>query len=121
MYKKVGKGNVVFLVLYVDEILLIGNNKKMLSSVRTWLSNQFEMKDMGDAGHILGIEVIRDREKRMLCLSQEPYIDTVLSRFSIQDTKKGFLPFRHRIHLSQEIYPKTASEIAEMRRIPYAL
>ena len=120
VYKKVEKGNVVFLVLYVDDILLIGNNKKMLSSVRTWLSSQFEMKDMGDAGHILGIKVLRNRGKKMLCLSQESYIDTVLRRFSMQDAKKGFLPFRHGIHLSQEMCPKTASEIAEMRRIPYA-
>ena len=120
MYKKVEKGNVVFLVLYVDDILLIGNNKKMLSSVRTWLSSQFEMKDMGDAGHILGIKVLRNRGKKMLCLSQESYIETVLRRFSMQDAKKGFLPFRHGIQLSQEMCPKTASEIAEMRRIPYA-
>ena len=56
----------------------------------------------------------------MLCLSQESYIETVLRRFSMQDAKKGFLPFRHGIHLSQEMCPKTTSEIAEMRRIPYA-
>ena len=49
VYKKVEKGNVVLLVLYVDDILIIRNNKKMLSSVRTWLSSQFEMKDIATA------------------------------------------------------------------------
>ena len=63
LYRKVEKGNVVFLVLYVDDILLIGNSKIMLSSVRIWLSNQFEMKDIGEAGHILGIKVLRDCER----------------------------------------------------------
>ncbi|XP_042067219.1 uncharacterized protein LOC121810525 [Salvia splendens] len=82
--------------------------------------HMFGMKDMGEVGHILGIKVLRDREKRMLCLSQESYIEVVLGRFSMQDFKKGFLRFRHGIHLSQEMCPKTPSEIEEMRRIPYA-
>ena len=62
-----------------------------------------------------------DREKRTLCLSQELYIDTVLRRFRMEDAKKGFLSFRNGVHLSQEMCPKTPSEIVEMRRIPYTL
>ena len=110
----------VFLVLYVDDILLIGNNVKVLSDVRVWLSKHFDMKDLGEAGHILGIKVIRDRKRRMMCLSQESYIDTVVSRFSMQNSKKGFLPFRHGISLSKEQCPKTLEEIEMMREIPYA-
>ena len=55
-----------FLVLYVDDILLIGNNVEMLSSIKAWLFKQFEMKDLGEVAYILGIKVIRDRKKRML-------------------------------------------------------
>jgi hypothetical protein len=120
VYKK-SDGNVVaFLVLYVDDILLIGNNKKVLSNIRVWLSKQFDMKDLGEAGHILGIRIIRDRQKRMLCLSQATYVDTVLARFSMQNSKKGFVPFRHGIHLSKEMCPQTQSEIDEMKGVPYA-
>ena len=54
----------VFLVLYVDDILLIGNNVKMLSSIKAWLFKQFEIKDIGEATYILGIKVIRDRKKK---------------------------------------------------------
>ena len=110
----------VFLVLYVDDILLIGNNVKMLSDVRVWLSKQFDMKDLGEVGHILGIKDIRDRKKRMLCLSQASYIDTILARFSMQNSKKGFLPFRHGVPLSKEMCPKTSKEIEEMKAVPYA-
>ena len=66
---------VVFVILYVDDILLIGNDVGTLSSVKVWLSNQFDMKDLGDASHILGIKLVRDRQKRMLGLSQASYID----------------------------------------------
>ena len=120
VYKKCEGNAVVFLVLYVDDILLIGNNVKVLSTVRVWLSKQFEMKDLGEAGHILGIKVIRDRKKRMLALSQEAYIDTLINRFSMQNSKKGFLPFRHGVVLSQEQCPKTPKEIESMKAVPYA-
>ena len=75
MYKKCCGNVVVFLVLYVDDILLIENDVGTLSFVKVWLSAQFDMKDLGEASHILGIKLLRDRQKRMLDLSQASYID----------------------------------------------
>ena len=51
---------VTFLVLYVDDILLIGNDVRVMSSVKIWLSSQFDMKDLGEASYILGIKLWRD-------------------------------------------------------------
>ena len=84
-----------FLVLYVDDILLIGNNVGMLSIVKVWLANTFDMKDLGELSYILGIKLFRDRKRRIMGLSQVTYIEKVLSRFSIDNSKKGLLPFRH--------------------------
>ena len=97
---------VVFLILYVDDILLIGNNVGILSSVKVWLSKQFDMKDLGETSHILGIKLLRDRQKRMLGLSQAFYIDQILAKFSMQNSKKGFVPFRVGISLSSDQRPK---------------
>lgn len=52
-----------FLVLYVDDILLIGNDIPSLQTVKTWLRNNFSMKDLGDVTYILGIEIYRDRSR----------------------------------------------------------
>ena len=82
----------IFLVLYVDDILLIGNYVETLSNVKKWLAEQFQMKDLGEASYILGIQIIRDRKNKHLALSQASYIDKVLARFSMQDSKKGLLP-----------------------------
>ena len=68
----------MLLVLYVDDILLIGNDVGVMSSVKVWLSSQFDMKDLGEAKFILGIKLWRDRKNRMLDLSQAGYIDKVL-------------------------------------------
>ena len=75
MYKKCDGSVVVFLMLYVDDILLIGNDVGVLSLVKVWLSSQFDMKDLGEASHILGIKLLQDRKQRMLGLSHATYID----------------------------------------------
>ena len=92
----------VFLVLYVDDILLIGNDVETLSNVKKWLAEKFQMKDLGEASYILGIQIIRDRKNKLLELSQASYIDKVLARFSMQDSKRGLLPTRHGIILPKE-------------------
>ena len=120
MYKKFDGSVVVFSVLYVDDILLIGNDVGVLSSVKVWLSSQFDMKDLGEASHILGIKLLRDRKQRMLGLSQATYIDKILAHVSMQDSKKGFLPFKHGITLSKDQCPKTPNEIEKMKAVPYA-
>ena len=120
VYKYIKEKKVVFLVLYVDDILLIGNDVETLSNVKKWLAEQFQMKDLGEASDILGIQIIRDRKNKLLALSQASYIDKVLARFSMQDSKKGLLPTRHGIILSKEQCPKTPQEEEDMRRILYA-
>ena len=56
----------------------------------------------------------------MLGLSQARYIDKVIERFSMQNSKKGLLPFRHRVPLSNDQRPKTLEEENMMRQVPYA-
>ena len=53
VYKRHRDNVVMFLVIYVDDILLIGNDVEVMSSVNVWLSSQFDMKDLGMANFIL--------------------------------------------------------------------
>ena len=57
VYKKESGSSVAFLILYVDDILLIGNDIPILESVKTSLKNSFSMKDLGAAAYILGIKI----------------------------------------------------------------
>ena len=61
VYKKVSGSLVVFLVLYVDDILLIGNDVPMLNGVKSSLMKIFSMKDLGEVVYVLGIRIYRDR------------------------------------------------------------
>ena len=53
VYKKISGSTVTFLILYVDDILLIENDIPMLILVKVWLSKEFAMKDLGEASYIL--------------------------------------------------------------------
>nr|AAL83352.1 Putative polyprotein [Oryza sativa Japonica Group]AAN04499.1 Putative polyprotein [Oryza sativa Japonica Group]AAP51930.1 retrotransposon protein, putative, Ty1-copia subclass [Oryza sativa Japonica Group] len=121
VYKKISGNALVFLILYVDDILLIGNDIPMLESVKTSLKNSFSVKDLGEAAYILGIRIYRDRSKRLIGLSQSTYIDKVLKRFNMQDSKKGFLSMSHGINLGKNRCPQMTDERSKMSVIPYAL
>ena len=69
MYEKVSGSEFIFLVLYVDDILIIRNDISELQYVKIWLSRNFSMKDLGEATYILGIKIYRDRSRRLLSLS----------------------------------------------------
>ncbi|KAL0411170.1 UNVERIFIED_CONTAM: hypothetical protein Slati_3706700 [Sesamum latifolium] len=119
IYKKISGSSVAYLVLSVDDILLIENDVKMLGDIKAWLSTQFSMKDMGEASYILGIKIYRDRSRRMLGLIQSSYIEKVLKRFKMKHSKQGLLPMRHGIKLSKKKSPKTDAELKRMSNIPY--
>jgi len=78
VYTKRSKYKFVILSLYVDDILIAGNDKEYVNHVKGWLSSNFEMKDMGEAAYILGVKISRDYSNRLLSLSQEPYIHKIL-------------------------------------------
>ena len=102
VYKRHQDKVVIFLVLYVDDILLIGIDVGVMSLVKIWLSGQFDIKNLGEASYILGIKLCRDRKNRILGLSQARYIDKVLEQFSMQNSKRGLLHFRHGLPFSND-------------------
>ena len=120
VYKKVNGSSVAFLVLYVDDILLVGNDMELLNSIKGYLNNSFSMKDLGEAAYILGINIYRDRSRRLIGLSQSTYLDKVLKKFKMNHAKKGFLPMLQGKALSKTQCPTTADERERMSKIPYA-
>jgi hypothetical protein len=112
--------SVAFLVLYVDDILLIGNDVQMLNNVKEYLNSKFSIKYMGKAAYVLYIKIYRDRSRSLLALSQNTYLDKVLKRFKMEDSKRGFLPIMKHVPLSVTQCLETEKEKSMMSNIPYA-
>jgi hypothetical protein len=67
----------------MDDILLACSDKDMLHETKHFLSSNFDMKDLGEASNVLGIEIHRDRSKRVLVLSQNAYFERVLKKYNM--------------------------------------
>jgi hypothetical protein len=119
-YLKMSGSNFTILVLYVDDILLASNSLDMLHESKRLLSHNFDMKDLGEASYVIGIEIHRDRINGTLGLSQKAYIDRVLTRFNMQHSSPSVAPVVKGDVFGSFQCPKTEDEKAQMRMIPYA-
>ena len=91
VYYKVNGNDCVVLCLYVDDILLFGNNLRIVNETKSFLSRKFEMKDMGEANVILGFRLTRSADG--ITISQSHYIEKVLEKFGYQNCKVACTPY----------------------------
>lgn len=86
-FKSYGEGNVIYLLLYVDDMLVAAKDLKEVQNLKELLGSEFEMKDLGPAKRILGMDIYRDRENGVLTLSQGAYLEKVLKNFMIEESR----------------------------------
>ncbi|CAM8931555.1 unnamed protein product [Rhodiola kirilowii] len=63
--KRPKSGLILYLLLYVDDILIMSNSESKISKIKKQLSSNFDMKDLGIAKKILGINIVRNRQKKL--------------------------------------------------------
>ncbi|GJR43963.1 retrotransposon protein, putative, ty1-copia subclass [Tanacetum coccineum] len=119
--RKASGSNVTFLILYVDDIIIMGNNIPNLHSVKDYLGKCFAMKDLEEAAFILGIKIYKDRSKRLIRLGQNSYMDTILKRYKMDNSKRGHIPMQERLDLNKTQGASTPEEVKRMQNVPYAL
>ncbi|GJR23764.1 retrotransposon protein, putative, ty1-copia subclass [Tanacetum coccineum] len=94
VYLKACESNVTFLILYVHDILIMGNNIPMLQDVKSYIRRCFAMKDLGEATYILEIKIYRDRSRS--------------------------IPMQEKLRLSKSQGASTRAELKYMQNVPYA-
>jgi hypothetical protein len=101
-------------------MLIAAKDKTHIGEIKSQLKLEFDMKDMGVARKILGMEISRDRKEGKLWLSQENYVLKVLERFNMKEARPVSTPLAGHFKLSSEQCPKSPEEKEEMSRVPYA-
>ncbi|KAH9793888.1 hypothetical protein KPL71_004697 [Citrus sinensis] len=111
----------IYLLLYVDDMLIASKNRDEIERLKKQLASEFEMKDLGDAQKILGMEICRDKKNRSVWLTQKSYLKKVLERFGMDDkTKPVCTPLAPHFKLGSSSCPKSQEERDYMARVPYA-
>ncbi|GJY88805.1 retrotransposon protein, putative, ty1-copia subclass [Tanacetum coccineum] len=101
VYLKASRSNVTFLILYVDGILIMGNNISMLQDVKSYIGRCFVMRDLGEDAYILRIKIYRDRSRRLIGLCQSAYIEKILKRYHMENSKRGSILMQDKLRLSK--------------------
>jgi hypothetical protein len=120
IYAKFKNEKFIFLVLYVDDILLASSDVHLLLETKSFLSSHFDMKDLGEASYVLRIEIHRDREKWVLGLSQKSYIEKVLKKFNMHKCNPTRAPIVKGVKFGKFQSLRNQYEIDEMKAVSYA-
>ena len=81
------EGEMVVIAVYVDDIMLAAKSEKRMKEVKEMLAKQFEVKDMGELHHFLGVKVVQDHEKGSVWIGQPAYAESLLEKFGMKDSK----------------------------------
>ena len=120
IYAKFKSGKFIFLILYMDDILLASSDVGLLLETKKFLSSNFDMKDLGEASFVLGIKIYRDRRKGILGLSQKAYLEKVLKKYSMHACKPSPAPIVKGDRFGKFQCPRNQYEIDQMKAVPYA-
>nr|GEX17374.1 hypothetical protein [Tanacetum cinerariifolium] len=92
----------------------------MLQDVKSYLGRCFAIKDLGEAAYILRIKIYRDRSKLLIGLCQSAYIEKILKKYFMKNSKRGTIPMQEKLKLSKSQGSSTAAEKQRMQIVPYA-
>nr|GEY23603.1 retrotransposon protein, putative, Ty1-copia subclass [Tanacetum cinerariifolium] len=100
---------------------LLDPNIPMLQSVKTYLGKCFAMKDLGEAAYILRIKIYQERSKQLIGQCQSTYIEKILKRYCMENSKLRSIPMQEKLKLSKLQGASTPAEMKRMQNVPYAL
>ncbi|GBN42655.1 Retrovirus-related Pol polyprotein from transposon TNT 1-94 [Araneus ventricosus] len=119
VYKlKNSKGELI-VIIYVDDLICCTSNVNLYLEFKNVLSNEFAIKDQGKLNFCLGIEFSQNVKNGQIAMSRSKYIENVLGKFSMLDSKTVKTPLDPSVKLTKEMCPKTEAEKAEMSLYPY--
>ena len=104
----------------MNDILLIRNDVEFSRKHKGVFESCFSKKDLGEAAYILGIKIYKDRSRRLIGLSQSTYLDKILKKFKMDQSKKGFFPILQGVKLSSAQSLTMTEDREKMSVIPYA-
>ncbi|KAL0560149.1 hypothetical protein IC582_000543 [Cucumis melo] len=113
------KGTYIYLLLYLDDMILVSKDYAQICELKKQLSNEFEMKDLGELKRILGMDVKRDRDKCLLTISQENYVIKLLEKYNMSGSKTVSTPLASHFRFSSSQCSVTEQERLEISNIPY--
>ena len=88
----INKETDVIIAMWVDDLIIFGKDMASINDLKAQLNEEYEMKDLGELKYFLGIQVHRDRKRKIIHISQSGYNRTILERYGMQNSKPASTP-----------------------------
>ena len=102
----------IYLLTYVDDILVITRDKQALIDTKASIMGVFEARDMGEASCFLGMDIVRDRDARTITLSQHRLTSDLLTKYGMEECKALLCPLSTSTKLSKDGEPLDRNNFA---------
>ena len=97
LFVKVQGGKLAVVLVYVDDLIITGDDKDEIQQTRSNLSIRFQMKELGELKHFLGLEV--ERSDKGIFLGQQKYARDILQKFGLEECKPISTPMEPNLKL----------------------
>ena len=84
-FRKLKEAAFIYLLLYIDDMLIASKSKDEIEKLKTQLSQEFEMKDLGEVIKILGMEICKNKARGKVNLSHKQYLKKILQQFRMTE------------------------------------
>ncbi|CAM8916902.1 unnamed protein product [Rhodiola kirilowii] len=101
-------------------MLTTSRNFNQIKRLKEQLNSSFEMKDLGPAKKILGMQILRNLKQGTLFLKQQGYVEKVLTKFGMGNAKSVLTPIAQHFRFHKDQSPQSEKDISYMQEIPYS-
>uniref|UniRef100_A0AAV1TB59 Reverse transcriptase Ty1/copia-type domain-containing protein n=1 Tax=Peronospora matthiolae TaxID=2874970 RepID=A0AAV1TB59_9STRA len=119
IYIKRDDQDMILVVLYVDDLILVSSNNELLKSTKMALSKRFEMTDLGELDYFLGMEIKNDRKTGMVTVQQTKFLKSVLTKFGMDNSKPVKTPQDPGLKLTKNMCEQECKHEDTMCNVPY--
>lgn len=101
LFTKMSKDVKVIIALYVDDFLIFSNSKSESEKLKCMLNSEFEIKDLGQVKHYLGmnINIHKDCNSYEITVDQQQYIEELLFKFNMIECKTANTPIESKLNV----------------------
>ncbi|XP_015161604.1 uncharacterized mitochondrial protein AtMg00810-like [Solanum tuberosum] len=100
LYVKHNSSEILFISLYVDDLLITGHSEKLIDEFKQDMMQVFEMSDLGVMTYFLGMEITQGKYDFLVC--QKRYAKEILKKFKMENCKEISTPMNQKEKLSKD-------------------
>lgn len=102
LYIKTEGNTILYVLVFVDDLMIVGNDIVKIKEIKIQLSKEFEMSDEGELKHFLGLAINRDKSNKILTISQEHYLIAILKKYQMENCIPISTPMECGLNLQSE-------------------